>query len=97
MFTSPLRIYVNMSLNNAANLPHDIFGHLIVMRALAKSTGAFVCVCAAMPTSRVQERFLPQFLQVHSCGWLALASFGLSGLISVGAVLARAAASQGES
>ena len=48
------------------NLPHDIFGHLIVMQALTELTGTFVCMCAAMPTSQVWEQFSPRFLQDHS-------------------------------
>ena len=34
---------MNMSLNNATNLPHDIFSHLIMMRALTELTGTIVC------------------------------------------------------
>ncbi len=60
-----------MSLNNATNLPHDIFGQLIVMRALTELMGAIACLCAAMPTTRVRERFPPRFLRVRSCGRLA--------------------------
>jgi hypothetical protein len=71
MNTEPVCSYVNMSLFHVAKLPHDILGHLIVMQALTELMGVSVCMCAAMPTFRVQERFSLRFLRDRSCGRLA--------------------------